>query len=291
MGGTRRRRARSARSLVPWALGVALAVASVSLAGLERNVAESGFRRIQANRVSLDPGKTWVDPRWEGELAVRLAVLGTVDASDVGAREALLAEILSLSFVAELGEPRVLWPDGLSVPVRFQNPVACVAATTGYLAVAPDGTVLSGERDAPPQIGTGWLPVIGSHGTEPRLFVPGDVIADEALLDALDVAVSMWVYLSPPDLATLGRVRIDADSARLTGPDEPGTRIHLEGGRTIGFGRAPRMGEPGSLPAAAKWAQVSRALELVRTGFERADWRWIDVRWDRAEMELFAEEE
>ena len=41
-----------------------------------------------------------------------------------------------------------------------------------------------------------------------------------------------------------------------------------------------RRGFTCSLPPRSKWSKVSRALELLRTGLERANWQWIDVRWD-----------
>jgi hypothetical protein len=266
---------------------VLLGAVAWALGGIERRVVESGFQGIQTNRLKLHADNTWLDPRWEGELATTVARVGVVDASDPSARRAVVGEIESLSFIASVGRPEVVWPDGLRVAVRFHSPVACISVGGSYLPVAANGTVLSGGWDAPPQVGPGWLPVLGPlDGTLDRVL-PGDVLQREDLLDGLAIAVSMWIHLSPDDLGQLGRVRIDATYARETGPDQPGARIYLERGREVGFGRSPRQDEPGSLPPEAKWANLSRALEYLRTGVERADWEWLDLRWDRAELRAF----
>ncbi len=289
MGGTRRGTTRARGGHVGWMLLVALlGVAAWLVGGLERRVAQSGFQEVETNRVRLDAGETWIDARWEEELAGRLARLGSIDAEDEHERARVLAEIASLSFVASAGPCEVLWPDGMRVRIAFRNPVGTLFVGGAYLAVAADGTILSGEWTAPPQVGGGWLPVIGA--AQPHDVAPGDRIEDEERLDALDIAVSMWIHLTEEDWRTLGRTRIDAGRARGTSPEEPGARIYMEGGREIWFGRAPRQGEPGCLPVEQKWAHVRRALEFLRSEAPRVDWEWVDVRWDRAEIRVFERE-
>ena len=247
-------------AVLPWIAFLLLAVAAVVLGGLEEEVAASGFRRIQTNRVSLVPGETWVDPRWESELVSRIARREPLDAADEAGRAELVRELAALSFVAEVGEPEVHWPDGMTVPVRFQNPVACLFVGDGYLAVSADGTVLSGSRRRAAQIGAGWLPVIGARSGERWPLGPGDVLEDEALLDALDIAVSLCVHLGPEDLVTLGRVRIDATEARRTSPESPARASTWKVGARCGSGE--RRG--------------GRALEACRRassgGMSRARW-------------------
>ena len=286
--GAARRRGALRLDVLGWMLAAAAIAALPWLLGdLEQQVVESGYRAIQPNRSRLDTGSTWVDPSWEAELTARLARQAPVDAQDEAARAALLAEIASLSFVAELGPASVIWPDGLRVPLRFRNPIACVFVGDGYLAVADDGVVLTGLNDAPPWVGWGWLPVLGAPGAVHEHLVPGSVLDEVTLADALDIARSMWVHLGAEDWETIGRIRIDASLARFTGPEEPGAILLLEQGREVWFGRAPREGEPGSLPAEEKWASVSRALGYLRSGSRRLDWQQVDVRWDMPGMTPF----
>ena len=272
-------------------LCLGLAVVGWLIGGLEGRVAESGFRTIQTSQSRLDSGRTWIDERWEAELREKLARLGELEASDTVARQRILDEIESLSFVASIGEPEVLWPDGLRVPVLFQNPVACLAVGQLFYPVSADGTVLSGSWKSPPKVGAGWLPVLGEVGTHYPGAAPGMIIDGEVELDAISIATSMWVYLPREDLTTLGRVVIDAKRGRDTGPLEQGARLLMEGGRQVWFGRPPRAGEPGSLPDEAKWANLSSALECLRSKDPDLNWTWVDLRWDRPEMQLFESED
>lgn len=261
------------------------------MGGLEARVAQSGFSEIRTNQARLDNGRTWVDRRWEGELAERLARLGGKDASDPVARAQIVDEIGSISFVESTGTPEILWPDGLRVPVLFQNPVACIAVGEAFYSVALDGTVLSGSWDSPPKVGPGWLPRIGPVGAKYPAAYPGEVLDGRAELDAISIAVSMWLHLSSADLETMGRVVIDASLGRDTGPLVPGARIYLERGRSIWFGRPPNIAAPGSLPVESKWANLSKALACLRPDGPPGNWERLDLRWDRAEMSLFEDAE
>ena len=268
-------------------LCLGLAIGVWLMGGLETRVAQSGFSEIRTNQARLDNGSTWVDRRWEGELAQRLARIGDKDAADPSARRQIVDEIAALSFIEATGTPEILWPDGLRVPVLFENPVACIAVGEVFYSVAPDGTVLSGSWDSPPRIGAGWLPRIGPVGAQYPGAFPGEKLDGEAELDAISIAMSMWFHLSDSDLESLGRVVIDSTAGRDTGPLVPGARIYLERGRSVWFGRPPRMDAPGSLPEETKWANLSKALACLRSDQADCDWDWVDLRWDLAEMHLF----
>lgn len=272
-------------------LCLGLAIVGWLIGGIEGRVVESGFRTIHTNQARLDNGRTWVDSRWELELREKLARLGELEASDSQARDEIVAEIAALSFVASVGEPEVLWPDGLRVPILFQNPVACLPVGEVFYPVSADGTILSGAWASPPKVGSGWLPVIGEVGMHYPGAAPGIVLDGEAELDAVSIATSMWVHLSHRDWGTLGRVVIDARRGRETGPDEQGARIHMELEREVWYGRPPRAGAPGSLPDEVKWTNLSKALECLRSGEASGNWAWLDLRWDRAEMRLFENED
>jgi len=117
----------------------------------------------------------------------------------------------------------------------------------------------------------------------------GDYLAEPEHLDALDVAVSLGEHLDEATRTRLGRVVIDARTARETSVDEPGARLLLEDGRVVLFGRAPCCGEPGELEPGAKWSSVVEALALLGSGpapDPQTDWLLLDVRWDRPEIVL-----
>jgi len=253
------------------------------IAGLQRDVAAEGFATVETQRARIDVGAGWFDPRWEAELAERVAAFGPVSAGDRNGLARLTSLVASLPFVAGTAAPEVLWPDGLRIAVDLRAPVACVRTEQdSFLPVAPDGTVLPGEWRVPPACGWGFLPRIVLGRKPARPLFPGDVLDGLVEIDALAVAVSMWDHLQPEDLAALGRVVIDARRARATSVTEPGTRLLLEG-RTILFGRSPASDEPGELPAELKWQLVARALALLPARSapgEGVDWAEVDVRWD-----------
>jgi hypothetical protein len=261
------------------------------IVGLQRDVAAEGFATIETQRARIDAGAGWFDPRWEEELARRVAAFGPLSAGDRAGIARLSEQVGLLPFVASTQTPEVLWPDGLRIEVDLRAPVACVrTASESFLPVAPDGMLLSGEWRVPPACGWGFLPRI-VLGAGPAELHPGDVLTGTAELDALAVAVSLWDHLRPEDVATLGRVVIDARTARKASVEEPGTRILMEGRRTILFGRSPASDEPGELPARLKWELVARALALLpgrAPDGEVVDWAQVDVRWDYGTLALRA---
>jgi len=284
-----RRRQESGRSplgrLVEWAIVILVVGASgLVLIGLRREARASGFTTIDTRRSRLELRGRWVDPRWEEILAHRVAVLGPVDCEDAAGVERVVAAIAGLAFVRVADEPTVLWPDGLRVPVQVADVVACARLGRHFQPIAADGTVLPGLWPSPPPAGTGFLPVIGPLDADWRGLRAGDRIEDPAALRALDVAASMWSCLDPRDLERLGRIVIDAREAQRTSPAVAGTRLLLEEGREVLFGRHPSSGEPGELPAELKWRAVSDALELLARGVSGVDWEVADVRWDRPEI-------
>lgn len=254
-----------------------------SLAGTVR---AAGFAVIDPARSRLcDPqevpaGGGFVDERWEQELRGVLAGAPAFEASDAESAASLARRVASLAFVAEVGEPRVVWPDGLEFPLRLRTPAACVRAGDDYTLVSQDGVLLPGTWSTVPWIGQGPLPVIGPNDRAFDGAAAGSALVETRHKDALAVACSLRASLSAADFETLGPVLIDATRARLTSATEPGVLLRLANKRVIQFGRAPDSGEPGELPAQAKWRAVSKGLELLRSGAPEKDWAVLDVRWD-----------
>jgi hypothetical protein len=259
-----------------------------------RDVEAADFSLVETDRVRVDSGPGWVDSRWSGLIASRLAQLGDLRADDSDAHALVEDALLELPFIASVGETRVLWPDGLEVSVTFREPVACVRIGSQFVVVASDGLVLPGVWPAPPGRGTGFLPVLAVDDSASELIFEGALVQQPALVDGLSIATSMWSELDADDLARLGRIAIDARRARQASVGEPGAVFWLEGARRVDIGRSPNLGEPGELPVVAKWESLSRALRLLdpdpASGKPQAekphffDWEMVDVRWDRPEL-------
>lgn len=272
-------------ALLEWAcFALALTAIAWFFAQLVRGVDAADFASVDTARVRLDTGPGWVDPRWEAIVAQRIAAFPPLEADDRAALDELAAALGGLGFLAEIGEPRVLWPDGVEIPVRFREPVACVRAGPAFLAVAAGGLVLDGRWASPPARDLGFLPLLVGVAGEPASVAEGDVLRSAALVDALAVAESMWRCLASDDLARLGRVAIDARRAREATVEEPGTVLWLEQGRRVYFGRSPNLDAPGELPVETKWRSVSRALRTLDPGEGALDWELADARWDRPEL-------
>jgi len=289
------------------ALGPVLFVGLIALglyfgSRLEDGAESAGFTRIETNRMLLEYGEIlqtasgevrteWIDPRWEELLSDRMAAVADFEADDSVGIAQVMAGLGELAFIEELGEPRVLWPDGLEVPLRIHRPIACIAWQDSYFAVAvdwslgtPRGVILEGPWYTLPNVGTRYLPVIDRLEEVPQSVW----LEQRAQLDALSIADSMWTHLDDSDYARLGRIVIDARRARETSVDEPGTRIELEGHRVVLFGRSPAQDAPGALPVADKWRSIQIGLKDLENGI---DWESLDVRWDHPQRVLRGSDE
>ncbi len=258
-------------------------VAALGFRALSRSLHAKGFTSVDTRRscvVALDEGAalaTWIDPRWERLLSRDLAALADVSSFDGEAFDALVREIEARPFVAEVGRANILWPDGMSIEIRFERPVACLGVDGEFLTVSSGGIVLPGPWPMPPEIDAAPLPILAGRGYSREELRPGVPLTSPELYDALVVANSMEEYLPVSDRRELGPLVIDASRAEQASLEVPGIVLDLEYGRRILFGRAPGGAAPGELPAAAKWNSVSRGVEGLRTGL---DWQLLDVRWD-----------
>jgi len=285
-GGERVRGQRGRGGRVPFGLALLLAVVGAVVLAHRICGAPSTRRLVTVDTcraaLEIDVDAVWVDERWAEQLAARLAALPPFPADD---REGVLAvarEVAELPFVAEVGTPRVVWPDGVELDVRLRRPAACVLIGESFLSVAEDGVLLPGGYPAPPWIGHGYLPVIGPNDRSLDDLRPGEALTWERHLDALSVAISMRAELSWEVFETMGPPLIDATRARLASVDEAGVLLDLEGARRVWFGRAPWTDEPGELPARLKWEALTRAVLELRNGTQ--DWDLLDVRWDQPEI-------
>lgn len=260
---------------------------------LEADARDRGLARIDVTRYGLETDAPWLDDEWFEDLEGLLLEADSVNADDEEAIAALAARVEALPFIEEVGPPMVRWPDGLNLPVRLREPVACVrVGGRDFLPVASDGTVLGGYSITPHLAYGGWLPALGPLDLldrEQGQVRPGDRVEVPALLAALDVADSMWRHLGPDELRELGRVVIDASAEdapifdRSGGSASPsrlpgGVMLELEQGRRVVFGRPPHPLHEGELPVNLKWGHVRTALG----GREEGDpWRLLDTRFDR----------
>ncbi len=271
-------------------------------AALQRSADDHGIARVDLTRYRLQSAGRWLSPAWLDEIERILAHGRELAADDLDAIRALQAQVEGLPFVAEVGTPEVQWPDGLILPLRLHEPVACIAIEgRDFLPVAADGTVLGGYAGTPHQAYGGYLPTLGPHGLV-AIPQPGDVLEHPAHRAALDVAESLWRHLEVSDLRRLGRILIDASEEdapvfdRTPGSATPlrlpgGVFLDLEDGRRVQFGRPPRPLFEGELPIGLKWGHLRRGLEV---GEQAEPWALLDVRFDeavsltRAEVEAFA---
>ncbi|MFT6107854.1 MAG: hypothetical protein ACJA2W_000763 [Planctomycetota bacterium] len=267
----------------------------VGMQALQRDARERGVAQVDVTRYRLMAQSQWLSAAWADELERILVEVRSLPVDDPVVLRAFSDEIAALPFVAEVGAYTVQWPDGLIIPLRLREPVACIrTGGRDFLPVAADGTVLGGYTYAPHEAYGGWLPTLGPHGlVEERqgLLEPGSTIEVPEILAALSVADSMWRFMVAEDLRRLGRVVIDASAtdapvldraatavepARLPG----GVKIDMEGGRRIFFGRPPVPVHSGEMPVRLKWDHVRAALES--TEYAGSDWALLDVRFDES---------
>lgn len=247
---------------------------------LSGDVGARGLTRVDTLRFAIADGDApELLPAWEPLLTGVLARHRGVDVRDRQAVDALAADVAALPFVAEVGLAEVLWPDGISLPLRLHSPVACLRLGDDFFLVSEVGTVLPGATFAPPAVGQGYLPVLGPvlDGAPP---VPGEVLGTRALRAAFETVLSLWEHVNSQDLATLGAVVVDGTWLDDPAGAKGGVRLEMEQRRVILFGRPPASGEPGELPVTIKWKHMSEGLRRLRAG---EDWALWDVRWDAPE--------
>ena len=236
-------------------------------------------------------GPAWADPRWLEEIqelcreAEPFVLVAGTPAQPAPA-EALAARLAALSFVERV-ERCAVTPAGLALDLVLRQPVACIPVGDEFALVDEDGVVLAGRWPLPPRLGRAYLPVLGP--LDDPLFAQartGDWLVEPEHTDALDVALSLSEHRHEPRRGALGRIVIDARTARRASVSEPGVRLELEGRRLALFGRAPCAGEPGELPPEAKWRALARALALFEGDPIGGDWELVDLRWDRPDLAL-----
>lgn len=288
----RRARRGAVRLWIPLLLLALVAIWSFERLGDTVQAAE--FTTIDTRRAHLDAGLAeFVDPRWSFELQECLARLPATRVEDQVGLAAIRTAVESLPFVAQVGTPRAIWPDGCELSVRLRRPVACIQSGEGFLLVSEEGYVLPGDWPQPPRINERLLPVIGPHGKDLAGLAPGTRLHQARHVDALSVAIFLRQSLLPLDLDTLGPVLIDASQARSASVENPGVVLELENQRRILFGRAPWNGEPGELPSELKFRSIAKAAQLLRGSEHSApqDWSVIDVRWDMPSIQTRAQPE
>ncbi len=252
---------------------------------LQQSAKEKGVGRVDTKRYRIHTGPLYFGDAWRNRLESILRRAQALDLNDGPAIAAMRAELGALSFVEQVGEPEVLWPDGIVFPLQLREPAACVPVGADFLPVSDDGVVMAGYSYGPHEVYGAWLPILGPAQRTQRAGppAPGDRITDSALLDALQVARSMQRHLTPDQQRLLGRIVIDASAAEAPDGLPGGVVIDLEGKRRILFGRPPGSGEPGELSVDSKWQSVLSALE---GGAQAPVWHLLDVRWDQPVMHL-----
>jgi len=229
----------------------------------------------------------WVDPRWLEHLHALLEQQSPFAVDAAQALEALRAELAALSFVERVERCELSSDRGLELELTLREPVACIPVGGEFALVDEDGVVLEARWPDAPRLGRARLPIIGPLADP--LFErarAGDWLVEPEHTDAIDVALSLAEHLDEDRRAALGRIVIDARTARRTSVTEPGVRLALEGARVVLFGRAPWTDEPGELAAASKWRALGRALELFERDPVGGDWELVDLRWDRPDIAL-----
>src|SRR5262245_37824544 len=229
----------------------------------------------------------WVDPRWLEHLHALLGRQAPLGVDGPEELETLRAGLEALSFVERVERCEVSPARGLECELTLREPVACIPVGGQFALVDEDGVVLEGLWPDAPRLGRARLPIIGPLG-DPLLARAraGDWLVEPEHEDAIDVALSLAEHLDEDRRAALGRIVIDARTARRASVTEAGVRLELEGEREVLFGRAPGSDEPGELPAACKWDALGRALKLFERDPAGGDWDLVDLRWDRPDIAL-----
>jgi uncharacterized membrane protein YgcG len=242
------------------------------------------FDWVDPRRLAIETDASFVDPRWERALTERLERCRPFRADDVDGLAEISQALFELPFVAEVGPPRLVWPDGAVVDVRFERPVACLRRGATFLCVSAQGRVLPGGWAAPPTLDGLTLPVLGRLGQDEADAVPGQPLARAGLWHGLSLVLSLEEHLDRDERLALGTLTIDAENGALAQVEDPGAVLHLEGRRAVLWGRTPDVDAPGALPTELKWRHVVEAVELSNA--QKLLWRAVDVRWDEYAVAL-----
>jgi hypothetical protein len=265
------------------------------LSQIGAGVGASGVIEIDPRSSRLEARASFADPRWDDLLRLQIACVPPFSPHDREGIDRVAALVAAQPFVAAIGEPRVLWPNGVDVPVQLRRPAACVRQGNEFLHVAEDGMILPGRWPTPTWSELapgreGFLPVIGPNDGAFDMTRAGERLTQPRHVDALDVALSMRGGLDADDFKLLGPPLIDATNARAASVENAGVVIQLERRRTVWFGRAPGSGAIGERPVERKWADLHKAAQLLR-GLDAAsvpesahDWSLLDVRWDTSDI-------
>lgn len=268
-------------------LGAAALFCGVELLG-ERLYAQ-GYTHVDMHCVKIEvlTEEFYVPPEWSEFVAVRTADLGHLSVDDPEEVAQVVEALKELPFIRSVGEPRVIWPNGIEVEVRLRRPVACISIGSGFRLVSEDGVVLPGFSVSPPHDGVAPFPLVAWDDSLGDLAA-GDLFPLDKHFAAVSVALSMQDCLkADEDRSLLGSIRIDADRADLASVEEPGVRIYLEGSREVWFGRSLLGKTPGEMPAEEKWRHLVRHLREPSEGGR--EWAVLDVRFDRAQVRRWKE--
>ena len=262
-------------------LGAGALFIGVELLG-ERLYAQGHFE-VEKDRVRIEPfdPHAYVPSGWSEFVAARITRLDPVFVDDPDAVARVADELRALRLFRSVGEPRVIWPDGIEVEVRLRRIVACVKTDGRFLAVSEDGVIFPGSHASPMSDGVAPVPLIAWDESLRDLRV-GEVLPDERHFDALSVALSMQHHLPPEVRAALGSIRIDASRAEIVNVTDPGVVLYLSERRAVLFGRPPIQGHPGEVPEELKWDHLTEQLRATSEG-GRA-WDVLNIRWDRVEV-------
>ena len=245
---------------------------------------------VDPAQIRIGRTPSWADPRWLERIQARVAAEPpfTLGPESVPL-ERLRTDLASFSFVERVGVLQATAERGLVIELTLRKPVACIPVAGEFALVDASGVVLEGRWPLPPRLGRAYLPVLGP--LDDPLFArarAGDWLAEPEHADALDVALSLAEEVPEDERAALGRIVIDARTARRASLAEPGVRLELEGGRLALFGRAPGADEPGELASDHKWRGLVRAFDWYASDPAANDWRLVDLRWDRPDLALAA---
>ena len=135
---------------------------------LQRDARQRGVAQIDVTRYRLMAESQWLSAAWTDELERILVEVRSLPVDDLAVLDQFVAEVSALPFVAKVGQYSVQWPDGLILPIKLREPVACIrTGGRDFLPVSADGVVLGGYTYSPHEAYGGWLPTLCLLYTSP----------------------------------------------------------------------------------------------------------------------------